>query len=63
VIWSSNSTGCAKDSPFDLQCQTARDDQALEGPSRSLKGVYFRSVEYPFLGTTSGRSSGREMLS
>ena len=41
MIWLSNSTGCATVSRFDLQCQTARGDQALDGPSRSLERGLF----------------------
>ena len=38
AIWSSSSTGCERDNPFDLQCQTAFGDQAVDKPGCRLEG-------------------------
>lgn len=49
MTWSSSSTGCERDNPFDIECQTAHGNQTLDNPGCPFRGLFFRSVEYRYI--------------
>jgi hypothetical protein len=59
AIWSSNSIGCERDHPFEVQCQTAVGSRALDKPGCPVEGSFLSQRRISLNGSTRRSERGR----